>query len=211
MDNAKNNNELLWNAFAHTHNLTPDQLAQFKTYADMLMSWNNDFNLTAITNLPDVVLYHFQDSLAVCDVAAFQKSRSFADVGTGGGFPGIPLKIMNPDKKLCLIEVNQKKIIFLREVVAALNLADVMFIDQDWRTFLRSTAYDIDFFCARASLQPEELVRLFKPSSAYKHAQLVYWAAQAWQPSGMVKKYIRNDVSYEVGDKQRRLIVMNQV
>jgi 16S rRNA (guanine527-N7)-methyltransferase len=133
---------------------------------------------------------------------------SVADVGSGGGFPGIPLAIKYPHVLVLLIEVNQKKVRFLQEVIRVLGLANVSISDYDWRTFLRQTTYDIQLFCARASLQPEELIHLFKPSCQYQHAQLVYWASAQWKPDKRLNPYIVGDISYTVDKKQRRLIVM---
>ncbi len=132
--------------------------------------------------------------------------KSLADIGAGAGIPSIPLKIKYPHLVLTLIEVNHKKIQFLETVAQKLGLSDIFTCDYDWRTFLRKIEEPIDFFCARASLQPEELIRMFKPSSPYKQSLLIYWASSQWEPSEEVVPYIRQDYGYKIGHKRRRLI-----
>jgi 16S rRNA G527 N7-methylase RsmG len=107
---------------------------------------------------------------------------------------------------MLLIEVNQKKASFLRTVIATLGLSNIDVYTQDWRTFLRTTHYDVDLFLARASLQPAELMRIFMPSSLYKKATLVYWASDQWQAVASEKKYLNNSIAYTVGNKSRKLI-----
>ena len=198
----------IWQQFTHSEYLADDQLKKFQQYASLLLLWNKKSNLTAITSLERVISDHFQDSLALKNAIDLSMIASVADVGSGGGFPGIPLAIKYPHVSVLLIEVNQKKVRFLQEVIRVLGLANVSISDYDWRTFLRQTTYDIQLFCARASLQPKELIHLFKPSCQYQHAQLVYWASAQWKPDKRLDPYIVEDVSYTVDKKQRRLIVM---
>lgn len=200
-----------WKAFAQEASLTNEQLDCFKRYYLLLSAANKTINLTTIINEPDVIDYHFRDSLQLHTIVNMQSITHTADVGTGGGFPGIALAIKYPQLSVTLIEVNAKKIQFLDTVITQLGLGTrVSIFDEDWRSFLRSTDEDIQLFCARASLQPEELIRLFKPASPYKNAQLVYWAAATWQPSKIVAPYVINDVSYTIRDKKRRLILFEQ-
>jgi 16S rRNA (guanine527-N7)-methyltransferase len=198
--------ELVWSQFAERQQLTAEQTAQFKIYYDLLIRTNDIHNLTAITDLEKVVHDHFEDSLAVRKYLDMTAISTLADIGTGAGFPAIPLKIIYPHLALILIEVNQKKIYFLELLVEELALSNVTITDVDWRTFLRKTSYSIDLFCARASLKPEELVRLFMPSSPYKDAELVYWASRHWQPDEKISQFIKRKEMYALGDKERQLI-----
>lgn len=198
--------EQLWQSFKERQQLSATQLDQFKTYYQMLVDTNELHNLTTITNLSEIIKYHFEDSLALKDAVDITKLTSIADVGSGGGFPAIPLKIVYPHLAVLLIEVSNKKVRFLLDVIDALGLEHCDIYDLDWRTFLRKTNYTIELFCARASLQPEELIRMFKPASPYKHGSLIYWASKYWQPEGIESQYITSDIPYTIGNKERRLV-----
>jgi 16S rRNA (guanine527-N7)-methyltransferase len=167
--------------------------------------------LTSITDLKSIIYYHFQDSLKIQHYIDFKALHTIADVGTGGGFPGIPLKIRFPHVKLVLIEVNHKKISFLEEVIRELNLTDITIYDEDWRTFLRKTDEPIELFCARASLQPVELIRMFQPSCVYRHAKLVYWASTHWQAEGKLLPYVQNEFTYSVGARREKFVLLESV
>ena len=196
----------IWQSFAKKHNLSETQLEQFKVYYHELVQANELFNITAITQLKSVIAYHFEDSLKLAENVDMNTIATLADVGTGGGFPALPLKIKFPHLSIILIEVSFKKREFLQQVCEKLNLTQVEFIDLDWRTFLRKTDYHVDLFCARASLQPEELLRMYQPSSPYKNAQLVYWASDFWQPNPKEAKYMTLRVDYQVANRKRAYV-----
>lgn len=192
-----------WRTFATTYDLSPEQLAQFQRYYAMVVASNQLFNLTAIEEFDSFMAYHFEDSLKLAQCYDFSKISGLVDVGTGAGFPGIPLKIKYPHLNVVLIEVTQKKVDFLHEVIEELQLSSCVVYPHDWRTFLRKTSYPADIICFRASLQPDELVRAFQPSSAYKNADIVYWASRSWTAEGKEKAFFVKLVPYSVGSKQR--------
>lgn len=197
-----------WQKFATKYNLSELQIASFKKYQALLCSWNEKMNLTAITDPEAIIADHFEDSLAASSLLKARHIKAIADIGSGAGFPAIPLKIMFPHLVVYLIEVSQKKVLFLQEVIAQLGLHDVQICDLDWRTFLRQTNFEIDLFCARASLQPEELIRVFKQNSPYWQALLVYWATDSWRAPSKIMPYITQQFSYVVGTKKRKLVIM---
>ncbi len=102
-------------------NLTDEACDKFVAYYDLLADWNTRMNLTAITEPEEVVKKHFYDSLAA--LPYLKDGAKIADVGTGAGFPAIPLLIMNPTLKITLVDSLQKRITFLGEVLKTLGLS----------------------------------------------------------------------------------------
>jgi 16S rRNA (guanine527-N7)-methyltransferase len=105
--------------------LAPAQLQQFAQYRELLLDWNQRINLTAITNPQDVLVKHFLDSLAclfAIPSAEQQKRLRLLDVGSGAGFPGLPLQIAFPAWQVTLLEATGKKVRFLETVIASLGL-----------------------------------------------------------------------------------------
>lgn len=105
--------------------LTTDHLAQFARHLRELQHWNAKINLTAITDEREIAVKHFLDSL-ICSRALVEAPRGpLLDIGSGAGFPGLPLKVYLPRLSVTLLEPNQKKTAFLRHVVGTLQLTDV--------------------------------------------------------------------------------------
>lgn len=104
--------------------LSKVQLEQFSTYADLLLEWNSKMNLTAITEPFEVATKHFVDSLY--GMAFIKEKAKVIDVGTGAGFPGIPLKIARPDISLTLLDSLNKRLTFLDAVTSALSLKNTI-------------------------------------------------------------------------------------
>lgn len=188
--------------------LSEKQQQQFEKYLLLLLEWNEKFNITAITSHKKIVIDHFRDSLQIDRFVDFGKIKSLCDIGSGGGFPGIPLKIKYPSLPVVLIEVNRKKINFLRHCITELGLEGIEVYDLDWRTFLRTTEYEIDLFCVRASLPTDELIRMLKPGCRYKNAQLVYWASKNWEPGKKELPFVKKEETYHLNNKERRLIFL---
>jgi 16S rRNA (guanine527-N7)-methyltransferase len=113
--------------------LTAAQQADFSLYYESLVAWNQKFNLTAITEYEQVQIRHFLDSLSCLlaqetHQALGRPASRLLDVGTGAGFPGIPLKLVCPDSRLTLLEATSKKVTFLKHVVEQLGLQEVLVV-----------------------------------------------------------------------------------
>ncbi|HWS84991.1 MAG TPA: 16S rRNA (guanine(527)-N(7))-methyltransferase RsmG [Ktedonobacteraceae bacterium] len=102
-------------------------LAAFECYRQELLDWNTRINLTAITDPQDVLLKHFLDSLSLLKVYTNPEAR-LLDIGSGAGFPGLPLKIVRPQWHVTLLEATGKKTLFLRHMVETLQLRDAEII-----------------------------------------------------------------------------------
>jgi 16S rRNA (guanine527-N7)-methyltransferase len=105
--------------------LTEQQSEQFLVYLSQLLAWNKTINLTSITDPFEIVTKHFVDSLTALSAYKFPSHSLVVDVGSGAGFPGIPVKIVQSDLRLLLIEPSQKKCSFLHSIVGALRLKQV--------------------------------------------------------------------------------------
>ena len=103
--------------------LTEEQIEKFYNYMNLLIEWNKKINLTAIVEPKDIILKHFIDSLTI--VKYIKEGETIIDVGTGAGFPGIPLKIAREDLKITLADSLNKRINFLNEVINKLDLKNI--------------------------------------------------------------------------------------
>jgi 16S rRNA (guanine527-N7)-methyltransferase len=209
--------EKVWADFIEQERLTDDQVKKFQQYEALLSEWNRSMNLTAIRGLSETVHRHFSDSLILRKFLDLSKVNLVADVGSGAGFPGIPLKIMFPHLGVILIEVSKKKQKFLHAVIAALGLENIEVCDLDWRTFLRKTESDVEYFLARASLDPVELCRVFKPGCSYKDSKVIYWATEEWGEvieevieEEFIKEFVQQKFPYTIKRRKRKLVLFGR-
>ena len=122
--------------------LNEQQISKFQRYLELLLEWNEKFNLTAITDKDEIEEKHFIDSIEL--VKFFDvKNKTLLDVGSGAGFPGIPLAIVEPTLQITLLESNGKRVSFLREVVKELDLKNVEIIQGRSEELGTREKYDI--------------------------------------------------------------------
>lgn len=107
---------------------TPSQLKSFAIYAQELMEWNKKMNLTAILNTEEILIKHFYDSLLGMNIARWKPNVQALDLGTGAGFPGIPIKIIEPKIKMTLVDSLNKRVNFLNYIIEQLSLKDIQAI-----------------------------------------------------------------------------------
>lgn len=144
-------------------NLTEEQLSQFKKYYEILVIESNKYNLTNLKTEEDIYIKHFLDSIIITKYIDFSKINSLVDIGTGAGFPGLPLKIINPSLKVTLVEPTQKRCKFLEMVVKELNLSDVTIINDRAENIARNYTEKFDLVTARAVAPLNILLELTTP------------------------------------------------
>lgn len=155
---------LVTGALALGLHLTPSQVAAFRTYLQEITRWSARLNLTALREPEDIVRAGFLDSLACLPLIPTDARRAL-DIGSGAGFPGLPLKLVRPDLSFTLVEASRKKATFLQHIVRQLGLAAVRVIRRRAEELAGDPeevgAYDLAL--ARAVAPPPEQGRLVRP------------------------------------------------
>lgn len=130
--------------------LDEKQINQFYRYMELLLEWNEKINLTAITKPEEIILKHFIDSMTIAKYV--KKKATIIDVGTGAGFPGIPLKIIREDLQVTLLDSLNKRLLFLNEVIRELELKDIITIHSRVEEFGKNKKYreQFDYATSRA-------------------------------------------------------------
>lgn len=180
--------------------LTEQQIAQFETYFHELVAWNQKFNLTSITEYEEVQTKHFLDSLAALPLIAeelqaslpFLKPLRLIDVGTGAGFPGVPLKIAVPALRLTLLDGTNKKIQFLHHLAKTLELGKVDIVQGRAEELGRQPAYrdQYDLVLGRAVAPLNTLVEYLLPLVSQGGLAVVYKGGSAAEEFMQARKAI---------------------
>ena len=197
-------------------NLSEKQLQQFEQYYNLLIEWNNKFNLTAITELDAVIEKHFIDSVLPLQNL---KNQKVIDIGAGAGFPSIPLKILNPDIELVMVDSVNKKITFLQAVMDVLGLKNARAIHSRVEDLGINPNFreKFDVVVARAVASLNTLceytlpfVRLGGKFVAYKSIEVeneVETSKKAIQILGGTLKSLEK---YEIGENTRAVVVITK-
>jgi len=160
-----------------SYQVSPDALLcdRIRTYTSVLLRWNERVSLTTVTDPQDILRFHFGESFLASSAVPIRFGR-LADVGSGAGFPGIPLAMMAPDLLATLIESNVKKSAFLSEVIRALALENVSVVRSRMENF-PSNPPGFDFVTARAVGRFEALLK-WSGSALAKSGNVVLWVGE---------------------------------
>ncbi len=139
------------------------QIKQFYDYMNLLIEWNKKINLTAIIEPDEIILKHFIDSLTINN--EIKRGDKIADIGTGAGFPGIPIKILNPENEVVLIDSLNKRLIFLDEVINKLGLKNISTVHARAEEIGHNKMYreQFDIVTSRAVAKLNVLLEYMKP------------------------------------------------
>ena len=196
--------------------LTSTQKNLFSIYADFLVEYNEKVNLTAITAPDEIAIKHFVDSIALCQFASIQRGARVADIGSGAGFPGIPIKIIRPDISLTLIDSLNKRCIFQQELEDRLGVryhcvhmrAEDCGQSVDYRekfTLVTARAVaDLALLCEYCL----PLVHIGGQFVAMKGPDMEEELAQAKDAIGLLGGNIKAAVPYVLSDGSRRTVVI---
>lgn len=152
--------------------LNSTQINQFDLYYSFLIEENKKFNLTAITEKDDVIYKHFLDSVLPFEL--IPQNSTLIDVGSGAGFPAIPLKILRPDLKVCMVDSLEKRVKFLNNVINLLNLEDCEAVHARAEDFAKQNRECFDLAVARAVAPLNTLCEYLLPFVKIGGMALVY-------------------------------------
>jgi 16S rRNA (guanine527-N7)-methyltransferase len=197
--------------------LPTDGIPALMRYADLLVEKNKVMNLTAITEPADIATLHFLDSAALLTLADF-KGKTVADIGTGAGFPGMPLKIVEPSIRLTLLDSLNKRIDFLKEVCDELGYTDVDCVHSRAEEFAAKHRESFDFATSRAVANFQLLTELCLPLVkvggkflAMKGAQTREEAEEAKAAIGHLGGKIAGFYEYTVADVTHYAVIIEKV
>lgn len=171
----------------------------FVAYLKHLQTWNRTFNLTSIASDDEIVIKHFVDSFAALNAVEISSGSRLLDVGTGAGFPGVPLKIVRSDLRVTLVEPVHKKTSFLRFLIGLLRLDDTEIFEGNFDQFIsnRQATGSYDYITTRA-LKPHLIMqigaKLLRPGGA-----AIFYSSQSMSEFCFLKTWnLMNDYAFDL-------------
>lgn len=199
--------------------LTEEQTEQFLDYYEFLIETNKVMNLTAITDFDEVIEKHFLDSLSLCRVFELNRQISVIDMGTGAGFPGIPLKIAFPQIDLLLVDSLNKRIKFLREATKRLSLENVAALHARAEEIAKDKQYreQFDLCVSRAvanlSTLSEYCIPFVKEGGmfiSYKSGDIEEEVSAAEKAVAVLGGNINQVYRFELGEQKRSFVMIEK-
>ena len=201
--------------------LSTEQQKQFVRYYELLVEWNSFMNLTGITDFQEVLQKHFEDSLALVKGVDLASVTSVMDVGTGAGFPGLPLKIAFPELKVVLLDSLGKRVKFLNHVIEELRLENIEAIHGRAEDFARKEEYreQFDLVVSRAVANLSSLSEYCMPYTkvnglfvSYKSGKIEEELEQAKKAIFLLGGKLKNTVKFrlEGSDIERSLVIIEK-
>ena len=200
--------------------LTEEQVQQFIKYYEMLVEKNKVMNLTAITEFDEVIEKHFLDSLSLIKVYDLKKDISVLDMGTGAGFPGIPLKIAFPELKVTLADSLNKRILFLQEVIDELHLEMIEAVHARAEELGKNKAYremyDLVVSRAVANLSSLEeycvpFVKIGGNFISYKSGEIEEEVANAKNATFLLGGKVKDVYKFDLYEQKRSFVIIEKV
>jgi len=179
--------------------LDSDQVSALASYYRELDRWNQKVNLTAVRETREIAIKHFLDSLLFGQALELRTDVSLLDIGSGAGFPGLPLKILVPELRVTLLEPNEKKTSFLRHVIGTLDLKDVSVVSRSLRDFCRERTGQEQFSYVTTRAVAAEQVLPFCSTLLEKRGRVILCLANALEcdpePYGL---RVSHEIRYEL-------------
>lgn len=199
-------------------NLDDNQIDMFLLYYNFLVEENEKYNLTAITDFESVVYKHFLDS--VLPYKHLKKNSTVVDIGSGAGFPGVPLKILRSDLKITLVDSLQKRVNFLNQLISKLNLKNIVAVHSRAEDFCLNNREKFDYSVSRAVAQIPTLSEYLLPLVKIKGQVLMYKSQKLEEELECGQTAIQvlggkilNVLSFDINEieAQRKILIIDKI
>jgi 16S rRNA (guanine527-N7)-methyltransferase len=198
------------------------EVQNFTKYLELILRWNQRMNLISRRDTENIALFHFLDSLSILAYTNIPTGAKMIDVGSGAGFPGLPLKVCRPDVRLTLVESIRKKVLFLTHVVDTLSLEDVTILKERAEILINNGSYRCayDIVVSRAVSHLRSLVPLclpfLKPGGMFVAFKGGSVETELQEARSEIRSYgsrieRREEILLPISQKRRQLVIMKKL